>query len=113
MEHSSELIWKGKEADRSRDVKWYGVTDISLVYAVAARTPEEALDQLNNYVQAEHGYSLNLPMIMEHTPEAHEELRARYGERLAVLLIPFSNVEYPTDPDNLTEEQQAAFDRLR
>jgi hypothetical protein len=108
-----ELYLFGPEHDRSPSVKWYGVTDISLVYAVAARTPEEALTQLNEYHHEITGYDLMMPIITEYPDEIRQQLREKYGERLAVMLIPFSTVEYPSDPDNLTEEQQAAFDRLK
>lgn len=108
-----ELYLFGPELDRSPQVKWYGVTEISLLYAVAARTPEEALSQLNEYHNEVTGYDLMMPMITEYPDDTRQQLREKYGERMVVMLIPFSTVEYPTDLNNLTEEQQAAFDRLK
>lgn len=110
-----DLKWQGEAPDRQPDKgKWYGVTDMSFLYAVAGTSPEQALTALEEYNIKELGLrGLMMPMIHEHDSETQEALRLRYGERLAVMLIPFSIVEYPLDGAVWTDEQREAFEQLR
>lgn len=100
------------EKDKVSAPKWRGITSGRALYAVRAATDEEAVLDLEDHLET----GLDpLPMffVEVYGDETQTELQTRHGTGGVHRLIPFSNVDWPEDPENLTPEQEAAFDRLR
>lgn len=100
------------ELDKKAAPKWWGITNINQVWLVKASSAEEAVLDLEDH------FDMRLePLMMVFTDpyddEVQEELASKYNDDAIRQLIPFSIVEWPKDPDDMTDEQQAAFDKLR
>jgi hypothetical protein len=100
------------ELDKKAVPKWWGITNVNQVWLVKASSPEEAVLDLEDY------FDMRLePLFMVFTDpyddDIQEELVAKYPDNNIRQLIPFSIVEWPKDPNNMSDEQQAAFDKLR
>jgi hypothetical protein len=100
------------EIDKKAAPKWWGITNISQLWLIKASSAEEAVLNLEDH------FDMRLePLLMvfadPYDDQVQEDLASKYPDDAIRQLIPFSIVEWPKDPDNMTEEQQAAFDKLR
>lgn len=98
------------ELEKKAVPKWWGITNVNQVWLVKASTPEEAVLDLEDH------FDMRLePLFMVFTDpyddEVQEQLTSKYPDDNIRQLIPFSIVEWPSDPDNMTDEQQVAFDK--
>lgn len=100
----------GPELDKTGGPKWWGFSEGSVVHAVRAFSPDEAAAILEEH----HGHELFPLFFVELYPDdAQPEFEAKFSGREIVRLIPFSDIEWPDDPESLSEEQKAAFERLK
>jgi hypothetical protein len=89
---------------------WWGVTLGSSVYAVKAFNEDDAVTKAQDLLGGE---PFPIFIVHPHDEGAQPLLEALYEGRDAVHVIPFSPIEYPEDANNMSAEQQQAFDRLK
>jgi hypothetical protein len=92
--------------------KWWGVTIYNAGFLVKASSAEEAVLDVEDHLEYTDEPSM-FPMVHAHEDELQPQLEAKFGERKLMRMIPFSMEEWPDDPNNMTQEQKMAFDRLR
>lgn len=99
------------EVDKTSAPKWWGVTVASMgSFLVKASSPIEACLNVEDVLEC-YGERMAGP-VRPHADEIQEVLEEQYKGRKVIEMIPYSTVEWPSDPDNLTEAQIAAFDAL-
>lgn len=89
---------------------WWSISLMSVLLTVYADTAEEAIQAVED--EYNHGMELMMFFVSIESDETQEKLEPHKDEKI-VRLIPFSNVVWPEDPDNMTDEQRGAFDRLK
>jgi hypothetical protein len=100
------------ELDKKAAPKYWGITYGSSVWLVRASSADEAVLDLED--QFDTGME---PLFMcfadPYDDNTQAELSTKFPDGNIKRLIPYSIVEWPNEPDNMTEEQQAAFNILR
>lgn len=99
------------EMDRNGGPRWWGISEGSLLWAVHSATPDEAVIMIED---ARDGAPM-LPFFFvdEYPEDIQSQLHEKLADKEVVRLIPFSIEPWPEDPENMTEEQKAAFERLK
>jgi hypothetical protein len=100
------------EQDKTAAAKYWGITVGGQVWLVKAGSAEEAVLDLEDH------FEMGLePLFMSFTDPYNDEVQAELSDKYADggihRLIPYSLVEWPKDTNNMTNEQRAAFDKLR
>lgn len=95
--------------DKTTGPRWWAFSEGSQLFAVYAASPDEGAIIRED--------ELGFPMFpFVFADELPDEIQHRFNEefedRKVVRLIPFSNTEWPKDPENMTDEQRQAFDDL-
>lgn len=110
-EKMEKYTWlRTPETNKTSDPKWWCISEGGVLYAIRAFSPDEAALTLEEF----HGNDLFPVFFVEICPDDEQEgFESRFKGHQVVRLIPFSNVEWPNDPSTLTDEQKAAFDRLK
>lgn len=99
------------EMDRNGSPRWWGISEGSLLWAVHSATPDEAIIMIED---SRDGMPMLPFFFVDEYPEGIQtQLVEKLGDKKVVRLIPFSIEEWPEDPENMTKEQKAAFDRLK
>lgn len=99
------------EQDKTASPKFWGITVGSSVWLVKAASAEEAVLDLEDHFEL--GLeTLFMVFIDSYDDKIQAELSEKYVDGGIRRLIPWSIVEWPDDPNAMTSEQKAAFDRL-
>lgn len=114
-EKSADRLWLTEPpAERElTEPEWWGITLGSTLYGVKALTADEAVDKAQSAFADRFGSGFPIFFAELHSEDIQPEFNVRYPDRDIVRLIPFSAVEYPEDPNQMTPEQTEAFEKLR
>lgn len=99
------------EMDRNGGPRWWGISEGGLLWAVYSPTPDEAIIMIEDNRDGKP--MLPFFFVDEYPEDIQTQLVEKLGGKKVVRLIPFSVEEWPEDPANMTEEQKAAFERLK
>ncbi len=99
----------GNEIERTEPV-WWGITIGGAAFAVKALNADEAVAKAQ---ETSGCYSFPFMFAELHGEEYQPQFDERYPKGGTKRIIPFSMVEWPEDPTNMTDEQKLAFERLK
>lgn len=100
------------EEDKTATPKFWGITVGSTVWLVKATSAEKAVLDLEDH------FKLGLePLFLFFADPYNDEIQTMLSKKYADggirRLIPWSIVEWPDNPDTMTDEQIAAFDKFK
>lgn len=101
------------EVDKSRGPGWWTITEGNFLHTVRASSPDQAAALIDIYHESKGSGIFPLFSVGRLDDEASEKLDDQLKPDQVYRLIPFSNVPWPEDPNNMTQAQQEAFERLK
>jgi hypothetical protein len=105
-----EPLFENMDVDKTKGPRWWTLSIGSLAYAVYASSPAEACVMAEDELETDTFFFV---FADERDEEKQAKMQDIVGEGVKIRrLIPFFDVPWPEDPDNMTQEQKNAFSEL-